>query len=157
MRTVRAPSGYGACVEFTQDVVVSRPLAEVVELLSDPEHAKHWQKELQSIEPLSGTPGQPGAKSKMSYESSSGRKFQLEETIVSSDLPTEAVSTYETSGMKHTVTSHLEALDASSTRVVMHNAMQLSGMAKLAGPILQKSLKEQIEQRSDDLKAYLER
>lgn len=148
-------SGYGDAVEFTQDVVIEQPIGEVAAKLADPDHLKAWHLDLVSVERVSGTPGEAGAQSVLNYDNK-GRKFRLEETIVESDLPQRTVARYEAMGMKHTLTTTLEAIDAESTRISVHNDMALSGAAKLAGPMLAKSLKKQTDKRVGYLKQWLE-
>lgn len=143
-------------MELSQELVVAVPLDRVVQLLSDPDHPFKWQKELVSIDRLKGEPGEAGSKAKLSYKSSSGREFVLEETVVTHELPGESVSKYETSGMKHTVTTNVEAVDAGHTKVTVETAMTLTGMAKFAAPLLEKTLREQVETRGEDLGRYLE-
>ncbi len=142
-------------MEFEQDIDIEKPIDEVTELLSDPDHVAHWHRDLVRIERVSGEPGSPGAKSVLHYDHK-GRKFQLQETMLVHRLPEESVATYEAMGMKHTLTTRLEPIDDTRTRVKLHNHMELSGMAKLAFPMLSGSLQEQTDKRVLDLKRWAE-
>ena len=55
-------------------------------LFDNPDNMKYWQKGLQSFEHVSGTPGQPGAVSKLIYKMGN-RMVEMKETITERDLP----------------------------------------------------------------------
>lgn len=57
-----------------------------------------WQPELQTIEHLSGTSGQPGAKTKLVYLHEK-RKTEMIETINARNLSDEVSGTYEVKGV----------------------------------------------------------
>lgn len=142
-------------MDFTQDVLIEKPIDEVAALLSDPDHIKRWHRDLVSIERVSGEPGAVGSKAVLNYDHK-GRKFRLEETILEQDLPRKTVARYETTGMKHLLTTTLTAEGDGATRVRVDNDMHLSGMAKLAAPMLQGSLRKQVDKRVLDLKTWAE-
>ncbi|WP_020666344.1 SRPBCC family protein [Amycolatopsis nigrescens] len=142
-------------MKFAKEIIIDRPLAEVLTLLEDPEHVKQWQPDLVSITPLSGTPGEAGAKATLAYRSD-GRDFELTETVVSRDPHGQSVSTYETKGMLHTVTNHFTALDGNRTKMVSENDMQFSGAMKLMGKMLAKSLRTRAETNIENFKHFAE-
>lgn len=141
-------------MDFSQDVLIEKPRDEVAALLSDPDHITHWHRDLVSIERVSGKPGAVGSKAVLNYDNK-GRKFRLEETVLEQDLPRKTVAVYETTGMKHTLTTTLTA-EGDATRVRVDNDMHLSGMAKLAAPMLQGTLRKQVDKRVLDLKTWAE-
>lgn len=85
-------------MKYTIEAIIELPLKEVIKKFDNPENMKHWQRGLISYEHLSGTPGQIGAKMKLTYQLGK-RKFELEETITHKNLPFELHGTYDTKGM----------------------------------------------------------
>ena len=85
-------------MKYTIEAIIELPLKEVIKKFDNPENMKHWQRGLVSYEHLSGTPGQVGAKMKLTYQLGK-RKFELEETITHKNLPHELHGTYDTKGM----------------------------------------------------------
>lgn len=142
-------------VELTQEVVIDAPIAQVAELLADPQGPRRWHRDLASIDVKKGTAGKPGCVTEMTYLDK-GRKFKVTETIVSLDLPRQTVSTYKGPGMLHTLTTTLEELGPDSTRVTVHNDIKLSGLAKVGGPLISKGTEGQMKTRAADLKTVLE-
>ena len=80
-------------MKYTVETEINLPIARVVELFDDPENLKHWQPGLLSFEPISGTPGQPGAKSKLKYKMGK-RDIEMVETISVRNFPDEFSGTY---------------------------------------------------------------
>lgn len=71
-------------MKFTCSVKINKPIDYVVEQFVNPDSLKHCQKGFKHIEHLSGNKGSSRAKSKLIYE-----KFELEETIITNNLPEE--------------------------------------------------------------------
>lgn len=142
-------------MDLKQEVVVDRPIDEVARVLSDPETSLAWHRDLVSATVKRGTAGKPGVVTELVY-SDKGRKFKVEEELVSLDLPAAAVTVYKGPGMKHRLTTSLEDLGDGKTKVTVENEIKLSGVAKLAGPVIGMGTRGQMETRARDLKRYLE-
>ena len=52
-------------MKYINEIEIDRPIENVVGLFDDPANMDKWMEGLQSFEHISGTPGQPGAKSRM--------------------------------------------------------------------------------------------
>ena len=52
-------------MKYQNEIEIDLPVNKVVELFDNPENLKRWMPGLQSFEHISGTPGQPGAKSRL--------------------------------------------------------------------------------------------
>lgn len=85
-------------MKYTVETLIELPLDEVIKKFDNTENMKHWQRGLISVEHLSGTPGEVGAKMKMNYQLGK-RKMELIETITYKNLPNEFHGTYDTKGM----------------------------------------------------------
>jgi hypothetical protein len=67
-------------MKFTLELPINRPRAQVWNAFDNPENMKIWQPSLISFETISGTPGQPGAVSKLTYKEKE-REFALMERV----------------------------------------------------------------------------
>ena len=67
-------------MKYTVHVDLDLPRSRVIELFDDPDNLYKWLRGLQAFEPLSGEPGQPGAKSRFTIKSG-GRDIEMVETI----------------------------------------------------------------------------
>lgn len=68
-------------MKFRLELTINRPQTEVWTLFMKSESLNKWQPTLIKTEPLSGTPGQPGTVTKLTYEEN-GREFSLTEKIL---------------------------------------------------------------------------
>lgn len=67
-------------MKFKLELPIDKPLAEVWKAFDNPENVKIWQPSLISIDQVSGTQGQPGAVSKLTYKENE-REFSLIEKV----------------------------------------------------------------------------
>lgn len=47
-------------MKHTVETIINKPIDTVIELFDNPDNLDKWMEGLQSFEPISGTPGQPG-------------------------------------------------------------------------------------------------
>lgn len=85
-------------MKYTQEIIINKPIKEVVALFDNPNNLYEWMEGLQKFEHLSGTPGEPGAKSKLLFKMGN-REIEMIETITARDLPTKFSGTYEANGV----------------------------------------------------------
>lgn len=142
-------------MKYTTDITIDLPRARVVELFDDPDNLKKWQKGLQSFEPLSGTPGQPGATSRLVYEQS-GRTIEMIETVTSRNLPDEFSGTYEAKGVYNVVSNRLYEDGPNRTRLVTENEFHFSGLMALIAPFMSGTFKKQMLTLMQDFKKFAE-
>ncbi|MGH9867656.1 MAG: SRPBCC family protein [Candidatus Polarisedimenticolia bacterium] len=80
-------------MKHSVEVEIAAPRGRVVALFDDPANLMRWMPDLLKFEPVSGTPGQPGATSRLVYRAGKGQ-FELMETITVRSLPDEFSGTY---------------------------------------------------------------
>ena len=73
-------------MKYSNEVEINLPVQKVIELFDNPANMSKWQPGFISFEPISGTPGQPGAKSKLKYIMGK-REVEMIETITVRNLP----------------------------------------------------------------------
>lgn len=143
-------------MQYTSEVLIDRPREHVVNLFDDPDALHDWVHGLQSVEPLSGEPGQIGARSRMVFDRD-GRTTEMVETIVTRDLPETFVTTYETNGVWNRVTNQFHAPEPGVTRWVALHEFKFSGFMRLIGLLFRGSFPKQTEQDMQRFKQYAER
>ena len=71
-------------MKYSTSILINAPVAKVYKIMVDQSLATQWLKGLESVEPLEGTPGQVGYKSKYFYNEN-GRKVVFFEEVTSID------------------------------------------------------------------------
>lgn len=142
-------------MKFTQEIIINRPVEKVVELFDNPELMTGWMKGLISFEHLSGTPGQPGARSKLKFRMGK-REIEMIETITVRDLPYEFSGTYEAKGVVNVIRNYFEGVTENKTRYTAENEFEFSGWMKLMGWLMPGAFKKQSYQYMKDFREFVE-
>ena len=89
-------------MKYTVEIEINKPVDRVIELFDNPDNMDKWMEGLQSFEPISGVPGQPGATSKLKFKMGK-REIEMIETVTVRNLPDEFSGNYEGKGFFNTV------------------------------------------------------
>jgi len=145
-------------MKFTCIVEINAPINQVAELLEDKNHFKDWQKGFVRYEPLSGIPGEPGAKSKIVINSGK-QLMELTETIIARNFPAETSLLYEHEHMDNTVHNSFTALGANQTRLISDiEYIKFKGiMPKLMSALMPGFFKKQTQNWLDNFKVFVEK
>lgn len=146
-------------MKFNCSVEIERPIDRVIELFDNPDNMKEWQDGFVSFEPLSGIPGQPGAKSRVTYDMGKGKKMELIETVLVRNLPDEFSGTYEHKHMTNSMKNRFIALSENATRWEAElEYTKLNGfMIKMMAFLFPGMFKKQTQKWMDQFKAFVER
>lgn len=142
-------------MKYTVEIEIDLPVDRVVELFDNPDNLKHWQPGLQSVEPLSGTPGQPGAKSRLKFQMRK-RDIEMVETITVRNLPEEFSGTYEAKGVFNHVKNRFIPISENKTRYVSEQEFQFKGFMKLFGMLMPGAFRKQSQQYLQNFKQFAE-
>lgn len=142
-------------MEYTQEIVVNVPRARFIELFDDPANLSTWQEDLISFEPIHGTPGHPGAQSKLTFRRGRGT-LELIETVTRRDLPYAFEATYDAKGTRTVTRNEFHESGTSATRWVAHHEFQFSGLMKVVGLLLGNSFPKQSQTSMEAFKAFAE-
>lgn len=130
-------------MKYTQEIIINKPIKEVVALFDNPDNLYEWMEGLQKFEHLSGTPGEPGAKSKLLFKMGN-REIEMIETITVRNLPTEFSGTYEANGGFNIQKNKFISIADNQTKHVTENEFQFKGvMMKLMGFLMPGAFKKQ--------------
>lgn len=85
-------------MNYSTEILIDLPRAEVLKKLTSVDNLKHWQAGFVSAEHISGELGKFGAKLKLQYKFGT-RTMVMIETITKKDMPFEIHYSYSTVGM----------------------------------------------------------
>lgn len=144
-------------MKFSCSVDIENPIARVIELFDNPENLKEWQDGFVSLEHLSGTPGEAGAKSRLIYKIGK-REIELTETIRVKNLPDEFTALYEAKTMSNTMTNRFIKLSDNQTRYESEiEYIQFVGiLPNLMAKLMPGMFKKQVQKWMDQFKVFVE-
>ena len=143
-------------MKYTTEIEINQPVNKVIELFDNPDNMKLWMEGLQSFEPLNGTPGQPGAKSRLKFKMGK-REIEMIETITTRNLPEEFSGTYEAKGVFNIVSNKFIPISGTKTKFVADHEFQFSGIMKVMGILMPGAFKKQSMKYLEKFKEFAEK
>ena len=126
-------------MKFKLELPINKSRAEVWKAFDNVENMKKWQPTLVSFEPMSGTPGQPGAVSKLTYNEG-GREFSLLEKITHRDEPNSFDGVYENNFADNIIRNKFIEQGKDQTLWVMETEFAFKTLLmKIMGPLMKKN------------------
>ncbi len=129
-------------MNYTCEIIINKPVNELVELFDNPNNLTHWMQGLKKFELISGTQGQPGARSRLIFQFGK-RKMEMIETIEVRNLPFEFTGYYETGKVKSRVKNSFVPINENQTKYCSVNSFELHGMMKVMGLLMPGAFKKQ--------------
>ncbi len=142
-------------MKYSVSITIDKPVNEVVALFDNVDNMKKWMNGLESFEPLDGTPGEVGAKSRLRFKMGK-REIEMIETITAKNLPEEFTGTYEAKGVFNIVRNSFEPLLGNKTKYTTEQEFQFKGFMKLMGLLMPGAFKKQSMKYLQDFKAFAE-
>lgn len=142
-------------MKYTCELTINAPRERVIELFDNPDNLKKWQPDLVSFKHISGTPGQPGAKSELVYNMN-GRKCEMVETVTERALPDRFCGTYDAKGCHNIIENRFEDV-GDQTRWTMVSDFRFSGMMRILGLLMRGSFPKYSRKMMNNFKAFVER
>jgi hypothetical protein len=143
-------------LEYTTEITIDAPLRWVSELYEDPKNAPHWHPNLAVHKLISGTSGQPGAKSALTY-SHHKHSIEVTETILARNFPTEFTALYETRGIKNLVKNFFVEVDKDHTKWVSVDNFEFSGSQRLAAAFRPRIFRRESRKYLENFKVFAEK
>lgn len=143
-------------MKYTSEIEINSPIDKVIELFDNPDNMDKWMKGLQSFEPISGKPGQVGAKSRLKFKMGK-REIEMIETITVRNLPDEFSGTYDAKGVFNIVKNRFISLPDNRTKYISEQEFQFSGFMKIIGFLMPSAFKKQSMKYLNDFKTFVEK
>jgi len=137
------------------EVVLQKGRDEVWKAFDSTSNMKKWQPTLRSFEPVSGTPGQVGAVSRLTYDER-GRAMVLTETITLRRHPDAFAGTYESGPAVNSIHNTFAVLSPGSTKWTMESEFCFRGFFKLMAPFMRSPISKRMRADMERFKTLLE-
>jgi hypothetical protein len=143
-------------MKFTVELPIKKSRAEVWKAFDNAENIKKWQPTLVKFEPVSGTPGQPGAVSKLTYAEGK-REFTLIEKITFRDEPRQFDGVYENDFADNTIKNMFVVTSQDETLWKMETEFKFKTLLmKMVGPLMKKSFVTRTQKEMEGFKKLVE-
>lgn len=142
-------------MKYTQNIIINKPINEVVELFDSVDNLYEWMEGLQSFEPLTGDPGEVGSTAKLVFKMGK-RELEMIETITVKNLPAEFSGTYDAKGVHNIVRNFFEQVDENTTKHTSENEFQFKGFMKVIAFLMPGAFKKQSYKYLEAFKQFAE-
>ncbi len=143
-------------MKFKLELPIHKSRTEVWRAFDDPENMKIWQPSLIRFEPVSGTPGQPGAVSKLTYRENE-REFTLLETITQRHEPDLFHGVYDNQFAENSIQNEFIDQGDGQTLWVMETKYTFKTLImKILGPLLKKNYVARTQKDMERFKEMVE-
>lgn len=143
-------------MQYTCEIVINKPVEEVIALFDNPDYIAKWQPTFQGLEVLSGEPGGVGSKTRLDYLEN-GRKREMIETILTHNLPDDLTTTYETGGVFNHVSNRFIAEAPDRTRWVLESDFQFTNIPmKVIGFVMRGAFPKETQATMQRFKEFAE-
>ena len=144
-------------MKYTFETEINAPIEKVAELVGNPDNRKEWMAGLESDEHVSGTPGMPGAKSRLVFKTGNVT-ITFIGTVIARSLPDEFSETFDASNVLTKATTRFVALSPQKIQYISEQEFQFKGIVnKLVGFLLQGEFKKQTLTHMENFKRFAEK
>ena len=144
-------------MKYTFETEINAPREKVAELAGNPANRLKWMEGLKSDEQVSGTPGQPGAKSRLVFKTGK-MEIIMNGTVTARNLPDDFSETMDASNVFITITSRFVALSPQKTKYISEQDYNFKGVLnKIVGFLLQGEFKKQALAHMKNFKRFAEK
>lgn len=145
-------------MKYSVSVVIDKPRDQVVKAFDSVDNMYKWMEGLEKFEAISGTPGEVGAKSKLTFKMGKGnRKMEMIETITDKHLPDSFGGTYEMKGVLNIIENEFEIIDSNKTKYTTHQEFQMKGFMKIMAFLMPGMFKKQTLKHMTSFKNFVEK
>ncbi len=142
-------------MRMTVEVTLDKSRQEVWKAFDSPANMRKWQPTLKSFEPVSGTPGQVGAVSRLTYDEN-GRSIVLTETITLRQELVAFAGMYDSGHAVNTVQNSFTEVAPGRTKWVMEADLLFRGFLKLMAPFIRGTIEKRMRTDVERFKTLLE-
>jgi uncharacterized membrane protein len=145
----------GMPMKHKAEVIINAPREQVWAAFDNPDNMPRWQQGLESFAHKSGTPGQPGAVSELTYNEN-GRKVVLTETISERRNHAFLAGIYESEFGTTIIVNQFEKIDDHKTKWTMWCSFRFRGLMKLLALFMGKSIRKRTDADLQRFKEFAE-
>jgi hypothetical protein len=143
-------------MKFNLELPIKRSRAEVWKIFDNVENMKKWQPSLTRFEQISGTAGQPGAISRLTYGEGKN-EFTLIEKITHRDEPNRFDGVYENNFADNVERNTFLATSENETLWKLETEFKFKTLImKVVGPLMKKNLVRRTERDMERFKKLVE-
>jgi uncharacterized protein YndB with AHSA1/START domain len=128
-------------IRFTQELIIDRPVEAVWRAFDNADNLRVWQPTLASFDHISGTPGHPGAVSRLTYREGK-RDVVLTETILTRDYPGRFSGEYDSGMGISRITNRFTPHGGHATRWEVACEFSFNGIWRILGPLFRGAIKK---------------
>jgi len=144
-------------VKFKLELFIHKPRMEVWKAFDDPGNMKTWQPSLVKAEHLSGTAGQPGSVSKLTYKQNE-REFSLIERVTAREEPSRLDGVYENEFADNTISNRFIEQGPEQTLWVVETEYRFKTLLmKILGPAMKKNFVRRTQKDMERFKEMVEK
>jgi hypothetical protein len=143
-------------MKFAAQIVIERPRALVIELIRDPAYLSQWQPGWRYGALQRGEQDQVGAMRQVNVEVH-GVRLEMVETVVAYSPPEFFASSYSAKGVKNLVENRFYADSPDTTRWVMSNVFQFTGVMGIVAVFIGDFVPKQTHESMRRFKLFAER
>lgn len=126
-------------MKYKLEITIHKPRADVWQAFDSTENLKQWQPSLKKFEHASGTPGQPGAVSTLTYEENN-REFSLTEKVTHRDEPSQFDGFYENEFSTNIIKNSFIEKGENETLWIVETKFSFKTLImKILGPIMKRN------------------
>jgi ribosome-associated toxin RatA of RatAB toxin-antitoxin module len=143
-------------MKFKLETLINKPRTDVWQAFDNIENMQKWQPALTNNELLSGTPGQVGAISKLTYKEGE-REFTLIEKVIHRDELNELDGVYENNFADNIIKNRFSEQGKNQTRWVIETEFKFKTLVmKILGNVLKKNYVKRTERDMQRFKEMAE-
>jgi hypothetical protein len=143
-------------MKYTLELLIHKSRAEVWRIFDNPENIKNWQTTLVKFETVSGTQGQPGAISKLTYGEGKG-EFSLMERVSHRAEPERFDVILENNFADNSVKNTFIMTNENETLWKMEVEYKFKTLLmKIVGPFAKKNFVKRSEREMERFKGFME-
>jgi uncharacterized protein YndB with AHSA1/START domain len=142
-------------VKFTIETELAKPIDVVWRAFDNTENLKFWMPTLKEFQQISGTPGQPGAVSRLTFFEN-GKEIVMDETVLSRREPSEFSGRYDTEFGANQVANRFEPMAGGQTKWTLDAEFSFKGFFRFLAPVFRGMIRKRLNDDSARFKEELE-
>lgn len=144
-------------MQYSTEILIEKPISEVIKKMSSIDNLKHWHDGLVSTEHISGIPNAIGAKMKLNYRYGK-RNMEIIETVTKQDFPNEFHVSYTIKGIRNIQENYFKATENDNTKWISKNEFQpTSFKMSMMLLLMPTSFKKQTKSYMTNFKNFVEK